>query len=33
MSKDVIIAGAIAVGCIALIAVAFIAPKSKPSET
>ena len=33
MSKDVIIAGAIAVGCIALIAVAFIAPKSKPSES
>lgn len=31
MSKDVIIAGAIAVGCIALIAVAFIAPKSKSS--
>lgn len=33
MSKDVIIAGAIAVGCIALIAVAFIAPKSKPAES
>ena len=32
MSKDVIIAGAIAVGCIALIAVAFIAPKSKSSS-
>ena len=32
MSKDVIIAGAIAVGCIALIAVAFIAPKSKSQE-
>jgi nucleoid-associated protein YgaU len=31
MSKDVIIAGTIAVGCIALIAVAFIAPKSKPT--
>lgn len=33
MSKDVIIAGAIAVGCIALIAVAFIAPKSKSTES
>ena len=32
MSKDVIFAGAIAVGCLALIAVAFIAPKSKSSE-
>jgi nucleoid-associated protein YgaU len=32
MSKDVIIAGAIAVGCIALIAVAFIAPKSKSTD-
>lgn len=30
MSKDVIIAGSIAVGCIALIAVAFLAPKNKP---
>ncbi len=29
MSKDVIIAGSIAVGCIALIAVAFVAPKGK----
>ena len=31
MSKDVIIAGSLAVGCIALIAVAFLAPKNKPT--
>lgn len=30
MSKDVIIAGAIAAGCVALVAVALLAPKSKP---
>ena len=32
MSKDVIIAGALAVGCVALIAAAFLLPKSKPAE-
>ncbi len=32
MSKDVIIAGALAVGCVALIAAAFLLPKEKPTE-